>query len=183
MFRLRRPSPEECSRLLAGFAGCDLSYPEVGATEHSQLPSGYRHDRYRETIGDATRFDSAAGQVLNWAAQLGAGVAVSPSDRGVNGSNHVLCVKLGLLWAVAPVRVVYVVDKPDRAGFAYGTLPGHPEVGEEAFIVERHDDRTDFEIVAFSRPAHWLVRLGAPVSRAVQTATTRRYIRALQLNP
>ena len=32
---------------------------------------------------------------------------------------------LGLLRA--PCRVVYVIDEPDVRGFAYGTLPGHPE--------------------------------------------------------
>ena len=31
----------------------------------------------------------------------------------------------------APCRVVYVVDEPDRRGFAYGTLPGHPEIDGE----------------------------------------------------
>ena len=39
-----------------------------------------------------------------------------------------------------PARVVYVIDEPLRKGFAYGTLPGHPETGEEAFIVEYRDD-------------------------------------------
>jgi uncharacterized protein (UPF0548 family) len=37
----------------------------------------------------------------------------------------------------APCRIVYVIDEPDRRGFAYGTLPGHPERGEEAFIISR----------------------------------------------
>ena len=48
----------------------------------------------------------------------------------------------------------YVTNQPDRQGFAYGTLPGHPECGEEAFIVEQHDDgAVTFAITAFSRPA------------------------------
>ena len=42
----------------------------------------------------------------------------------------------------APCRVVYVVDEPDRRGFAYGTLPGHAESGEERFVV-RYDPATD----------------------------------------
>ena len=41
-----------------------------------------------------------------------------------------------------PCRVVYVVDEPDRRGFAYGTLPGHPESGEELFLV-RYDPDTE----------------------------------------
>ena len=34
-----------------------------------------------------------------------------------------------------PCRIVSVIDGQTRWGFAYGTLPGHPEQGEEAFIV------------------------------------------------
>jgi uncharacterized protein (UPF0548 family) len=42
---------------------------------------------------------------------------------------------------------------PDRYGFAYGTLPAHPEEGEELFLVTRGgDDTVRFEITAFSRP-------------------------------
>jgi uncharacterized protein (UPF0548 family) len=78
---------------------------------------------------------------------------------------------------VAPCRVVYVTNEPDRFGFAYGTLPGHPERGEEAFHVAKDDSGTvRFEIVAFSRPASAAARLGGPLSRAAQTRTTRRYV-------
>ncbi|MGN6324645.1 DUF1990 family protein [Pseudolysinimonas sp.] len=79
-----------------------------------------------------------------------------------------------------PARVVYVVDEPGRRGFAYGTLPGHPERGEEAFIVERlADDSVWLVIRAFSRPAGLLVWLGAPVARLLQAIYTARYERAL----
>ena len=61
----------------------------------------------------------------------------------------------------APVRVVYVVDEPRRRGFAYGTLPGHPESGEEAFVVElQEDDEVTFTVTAFSRPASTLAARG-----------------------
>jgi uncharacterized protein (UPF0548 family) len=33
--------------------------------------------------------------------------------------------------------VIYVVDQADQFGFAYGTLPGHPEMGEVAFTVSQ----------------------------------------------
>ena len=63
----------------------------------------------------------------------------------------VLRLGLGPLALSAPVRVVYVIDGPDRRGFAYGTLPGHPESGEEAFLVERRPDGTVWcRITAFS---------------------------------
>jgi uncharacterized protein (UPF0548 family) len=80
----------------------------------------------------------------------------------------------------APARVVYVVDEPTRRGFAYGTLPGHPEDGEEAFIVERGDDGSVWLVLrAFSRPATWYWWMVAPVLRLTQAFYTRRYGRAL----
>ncbi|NQX13652.1 DUF1990 domain-containing protein [Microbacteriaceae bacterium VKM Ac-2855] len=80
----------------------------------------------------------------------------------------------------APVRVVYVIDEPDEVGFAYGTLAGHPESGEESFVVEkRADDSVWIVIRVFSKPSSRLYRLGAPVLRRVQKSITKKYLRAL----
>ena len=80
----------------------------------------------------------------------------------------------------APCRVVYVVDGQREKGFAYGTLPGHPESGEERFaVLWREDDVVEIRIRAFSRPATWWARLGGPVARRVQLGITQRYLRAL----
>jgi uncharacterized protein (UPF0548 family) len=80
----------------------------------------------------------------------------------------------------APVRVIYVVDEPTRKGFAYGTLRGHPESGEEAWILHHAEDGSVWlTIRAFSRPASakwWLVY---PVLRIAQGRFTRQYERAL----
>jgi len=93
------------------------------------------------------------------------------------GDTALLGIFLGISF---PVRVIYVVDEPRRRGFAYGTLPGHPEDGEEAWIIEhRDDDSVWITIRAFSRPANgwwWLVN---PVLRVFQEYYTRRYLRAL----
>jgi uncharacterized protein (UPF0548 family) len=86
-----------------------------------------------------------------------------------------------MLWpAKIPTRVVYVIDEPQRKGFAYGTLPGHPERGEEAFVVERRpDDSVWLVIRAFSRPSSGFYWLGYPALRIMQAYFTRRYERAL----
>jgi len=86
---------------------------------------------------------------------------------------------LGPLTAIAVCRVVAIVDEPDRYGFAYGTLPGHPERGEEAFVVQHANGRLVFRIMAFSKPAEVLARLGGPVTRRIQQATTTRYLQGL----
>ena len=71
-------------------------------------------------------------------------------------------------------RIVNAIDEPNRFGFAYGTLPGHVERGEERFLVERKDNGDVwYEILAYSRPRHWLARIGYPLAR-LQQARFRR---------
>jgi uncharacterized protein (UPF0548 family) len=80
-----------------------------------------------------------------------------------------------------PCEVVYTVHEPARAGFGYGTLPGHLERGEEAFLVERDaDDRVWFQVVAFSRPAHWTAVLSGPLAVLAQHGYARLLGRALR---
>ncbi len=79
----------------------------------------------------------------------------------------------------APVEVVYLMDEPDRQGFAYGTLPGHPECGEERFVIVRSGLAVRAEIDAFSQPAVWFMRAAGPVGRLVQRVVTDRYLRSL----
>jgi len=96
------------------------------------------------------------------------------------GDTFALVIRLPAgIYALAAGRVVFVLDDPDRRGFGYGTLPGHPEQGEEAFAVMRRGDRMYFEITAFSRPRHPLARLARPVSRLLQRQTTRRHVAAM----
>jgi uncharacterized protein (UPF0548 family) len=162
--------------------GLDLTYAEVGHTR-AALPSGYRHVRRRVIIGRGRdRFDHASRVVLSWDVHRKAGVQVQPSiDTTVQGTVAILRLGVGHAALKAPVRVVYTVDDDQRAGLAYGTLPGHPESGEEAFVVEIHDDDTvTFTITAFSRPVWLPARIAGPIGRAVQDWVTRRYLRALQ---
>jgi uncharacterized protein (UPF0548 family) len=81
---------------------------------------------------------------------------------------------------IAPCRIVYVIDDADRCGFAYGTLPGHPESGEEAFVLELREDTTiTLTITALSRPATTLAKFAGPIGRGIQGFVTARYLRAL----
>jgi uncharacterized protein (UPF0548 family) len=109
-----------------------------------------------------------------------AGLRVRAStEHIVPGAVAALQLGVGRLSVHAPVRVVHVIDEPCRRGFAYGTLPGHPESGEEAFVVELHQDgAVTFTITAFSRPATLLSRVGGPVTAAIQSWVTNRYLRS-----
>jgi len=87
------------------------------------------------------RFQNVARTLLGWEMHRRAGVSVRPSSESVvEGAVAVLRLGWVALGVNAPVRVVYVVNEDRRKGFAYGTLPGHPESGEEAFVVELRDD-------------------------------------------
>ena len=96
------------------------------------------------------------------------------------GASAVLTIRaLGLAFK-APIRVVYLVEEPGRRGFAYGTLPGHPESGEESFVVEHLSDDSVWVVIrAFSRPSTLFYRLGYPVLRWMQHRFTKRYLRSL----
>ena len=75
-------------------------------------------------------FREASTTLLQWDMHRRAGVSVRASSESVM-ENAVAVLRLGwgLLGVNAPVRVVYVIDEARRKGFAYGTLPGHPERG------------------------------------------------------
>jgi uncharacterized protein (UPF0548 family) len=156
------------------------TYPEVGASVDGPLPSGYDHVEARAQVGAAGDFERAREALFGWAPQRYAGIAVHPPDAVPTlGATVLLRIRLGPLRITAPCRVSWTADDADRAGFAYGTLPGHPERGEEAFILRRTSEGTVLTIRAFSRPDRWYSRLGAPVSRLVQRHVTAAYLRAI----
>ena len=163
---------------LTDLAGKPLTYTEIGATA-GVMPAGYRHLQKSAVIGRGRqRFEEAAAEGMRWGMLRGAGLQVEATAPTAAVGAEVL-VHLGPV--TAPCRVVYVVDEPDRRGFAYGTLPGHAECGEELFLV-RYDPATEdvyAEVAAFSRHATWWSRLGSPVTSLIQRVITDRYLRAL----
>jgi uncharacterized protein (UPF0548 family) len=84
------------------------------------------------------------------------------------------------LWVLAACRVETVIDEPGRFGFVYATLPGHPERGYESFVVRNEGGSVTFEIDAVSRPGLTLVRLVAPVARALQRRASGAYLDAME---
>jgi uncharacterized protein (UPF0548 family) len=182
MLRLHPPSAEDLARLLANAKAADLSYAEAGATRNSPLPAGYRLGRYERPLSSNEGvFERAVRALRGWKAHVGAGVEIVPDDAHVTvGQTILLVIKTAGFWAAAPCRVVYVVDDPNQFSFAYGTLPGHPEQGEAAMIVERNETGSVvFRIVSFSRAVDPLARLGSPFTRLIQRRVTNRYLQAL----
>jgi uncharacterized protein (UPF0548 family) len=163
---------------LSDLAALSLTYSEVGATA-GPLPAGCHHVQKSAVIGRGrSRFEDAADKGMRWGMLRGAGLRVEATTEVAAVGSEVI-VHLGPVRA--PCRVVYVVDEPDQRGFAYGTLPGHAESGEERFVV-RYDPATDevhADVTAFARHATWWSRLGSPVTSVAQRVITERYLRAL----
>ncbi len=157
----------------------ELTYPEVGATRGEELPPGYRHVRRHESLGTGFEvYRRAVDGLRGWRMQRGAGLRVPaeapPPAVGVR-------VTFGVAGLRVPCQVVWVLDEERRFGYGYGTLPGHPESGEEAFVV--HIDAAErvwLDLRAFSRPARWYTRLGGPLGWLVQDLATRRYVTTLR---
>jgi uncharacterized protein (UPF0548 family) len=157
----------------------DLTYAEIGATQHEPLPDGYYHVRYRTFIGRGEEVFRRAGQaIVSFDMHRRSGARVH-TDAAQAAPGVRLTVGLGPF--TVPCEVVWVADGAGRAGFGYGTLPGHIESGEEAFQVERDSfDRVWFSVTAFSRPARWPAKLGGPVARLAQHGYARLLGRALR---
>jgi uncharacterized protein (UPF0548 family) len=75
--------------------------------------------------------------------------------------------------------VVWAEETPEFVGFGYGSLPGHPERGEAAFLLEAIGDRTRFTVRSFSVPGTFAGRLAAPVARRIQSKATDRWLTAM----
>ncbi len=181
MFLLSRPTTGTLARLVDTERAADLTYAEAGATAGA-MPDGYRHDHWDTDLGSFTadRFARLADATGHWQVQRGAGLTIYPGEPVQAGATFALTFRLAAVYVAAAGRIVYVTEEPERFGFAYGTLPSHPEQGEEAFHVVRRGSRLVLEITAFSRPRDLLARLGAPVTRAVQLRMTRAYLTALR---
>lgn len=175
---MTRHLPDEVRRAL----DARLSYSEVGATLADSMPGGYRHSERRVRVGKGREaFERAADAVMAWQIHRGAGLTVLASDEQAE-CDEVAVVRLtiGPVHIDGPNRVVAVLDEPNRRGFAYGTLHGHPERGEQAFIVDIDDQEVvTFTVRSFTKRASLLALAGGPLNARIQDRIAERYLMAL----
>ena len=180
--RFGRPDETELDRLLAAARAAAPSYDHVGSTlDPDRWAAAAVRVRHRTVGHGPVAFEAARQALRTWVPQLGIGAAVEPAGQPVvTGATVLIVLRRGPLHVVAPDRIVGVIDEPRRFGYAYGSLPGHPERGEESFVVEHLDDdsvRATIRVQAGpgTLPAHAV----GPLVRAVQHAAVDGYLSAI----
>jgi uncharacterized protein (UPF0548 family) len=137
------------SKTLAAFLGreklLDITYENRGASAKTEKVPGFDNDFQRVHIGQgAAAFVQAGETVAMYAKAFG-------------------------IWWRNSCRIIYIVNEPGRFGFAYGTLPGHIECGEELFQVEQDENgQVWYTLRAFSKPKRWYAKIAYPLMRMFQ---------------
>lgn len=157
----------------------DLTYAPVGATrERVEAWTGLgprdrvlrAHHRVARGADESQRA-ALARDLRAWRVHGSAGVRVRAPGPAEPGVDVVTLLGVGPLAVRAPTRVVWA----DHEGFGYGTLPGHPFAGEEAFRAVLRDGDLWLDVEAYSRPAWAVARTAGPVVPLLQ----RLYVRLL----
>ena len=185
MLRLRAPSDDLIQEFLSQQGKLGFSYDFVGYTAHTP-PADFVVDSTRIKLGEGEHvYRLAVESLKNWDQFKLGWVKVQPSQGPIQVGESVAVVAraIGLVWINA-CQIIYVVDESgpiSRFGFAYGTLPDHAAIGEERFLIEwnQEDNSVWFDILAFSKPRHFLVRLGYPVVRLTQKRFGRESTNAM----
>lgn len=180
--RLGRFDAGDRDLLLAAARACAPTYDHLGSTLDPERWAAPTVRARRRSIGQGqAAFDAAREALRTWVPQMGIGATVEPTGQPVvTGATVLVVLRRGPLFVVAPDRIVAVVDEPDRFGFAYGSLPGHPERGEESFLVEH---LAGGEVCATIRvqagPGTLPALAVAPLVRWLQHAAVDCYLQAI----
>lgn len=192
MFTLFEPPDAQIEDFLAAQKDLPFSYPEVGASR-AAIPQGYPVNHHRIQLGSgAEAFARAKFAIQTWTMYRLDWTRLYPPDAPITVGDVVgVVVNHGFCWSINPCRIIYVLEETrseenktvETFGFAFGTLPGHSETGEERFTVEwRHqDDSVWYELLAFARPHHILAKIGSPFVRLTQRRFAKESQRAMEL--
>ena len=186
MLLLREPPEGQIRSFLASQQALPFSYPEVGASRQ-EAPGGYPINHYRGRLGHGSEtFDRACDAIRGWRMYEVPWTRLCWPDTPIRpGSVVAVLARHFGLKSLNASRIIYAIDEAGavrRYGFAFGTLPGHMEQGEERFTVEWHaaDDSVWYELFAFARPNGLLAWIGYPVVRLVQRRFARDSYRAMR---
>ncbi|XP_022890233.1 UPF0548 protein At2g17695 isoform X1 [Olea europaea var. sylvestris] len=180
-----RPSPHEQRTCIdkSGDFNYDSKYrgstvkPADSVQQDRELSdSGFSVNHTRVLVGSGCEtFEKGKSALQNWRINstrrhFGLNWAfVDPRTPIHTGVKFCVCVKELFPWLMMPLQVVYVNENrsPKKAvasfGFGSGTLSGHLLAGEERFsITLDENNKVWYEILSFSKPAHFLSVIGYP---------------------
>ncbi|HMD34941.1 MAG TPA: DUF1990 domain-containing protein [Vicinamibacterales bacterium] len=172
MFSLRRPSDARVARFLEDSASLPLSYSPIGLAQNPRR--GFAVDVEAALIGHGeTDFERARRALGEWRHFDLEWVELFPKPATIEPGTvvAVLVRHLGF-WSLNGCRVLYhtLNDDGTAFGFAYGTLPGHAECGEELFTVsiDPPSGSVSYTIQAVAHPSALLAQIGYPFTRSLQ---------------
>lgn len=185
MFCLSKPARDVIDTFISAQRTRPFSYPEIGSTR-GRPPFGYNVDHNRICLGQGRNaFAAARTAIRSWEMFKMPWIELCWPDTPIeiNATVAVLASHLGF-WSLNACRIVYVIEEfssVEKYGFAYGTLQGHAEFGEERFTVEYNqtDQSVWYDLYAFSRPG-LAACIGYPFSRALQRRFSRDSKTAMQ---
>jgi uncharacterized protein (UPF0548 family) len=173
MLLLTKPSQEQIKKFISSQQGLPFSCSVT--IDDSEAPSRYTIDHNRIKLGTgATVYARAIAAIKRWEMFNLGWVTLcwpdAPIQQGVTVAVLVDHFGFSSLNACRVVRVIDDDSAVKRFGFAYGTLPDHIERGQETFTVEwqSKDNSVWYDIFAYSRPNHFLAKLGYPLARMLQ---------------
>ncbi|PHN03067.1 DUF1990 domain-containing protein [Flavilitoribacter nigricans] len=177
------PTPLQLDQFLISRKTLSPVYPGQFGTRldfreklNTPLTGKYDYDERKVCLGSGPSvFATAKAAIRNWKMFPPNWTKVYPDNAPITTGQQVLVLfKLLGVWWWNSSEIRYTIDEDSRFGFAYGTLPGHVESGEELFLVEMDEHgKVWYKIKAFSRPAYLIVRLVYPFARSQQ----RRFVR------
>lgn len=148
-------------KLAKGRQAAELGLRRWTITDHAEV-LGHGEEAFRE----------ASERLFTWQAHAHARVRAERLGR---------LIRLYVGPTTSSVLILREERTPTRTVLVYGTLPVHVESGEEAFLIDLAPDGTvTGRVIAFSRHAWWMAKLGGPVARAAQRWAHRRYVAGMR---
>ena len=173
MISFKKPKPSVIRQYLTEL-NQRTNYDHVEATAGELPQNGFVIDHDKTVLGEGRLlFQEASKAVARWQMYPTKMLELFRVSESKTVEVDEVCASLyryGPWWFVNPCRVVYVENTEHTFAFAYGSVADRVECGEERFEV-RFDPNTEkvtYEILVFSRPRHWLTKLGYPLVRQEQ---------------
>ena len=185
----QKPTEAELNSFFLEQSKLDVCYSGVEMTRLGKSgPAQYRRHVADVVLGcGKNTFDDAVQHMKEWHHFALSWILLFPAKPTIAPNTTLLvCANHRWLWSVNACRIIYIIDESSeskkRFGFAYGTLPGHVEQGEERFLIEwdAESDLVRYEILAYSRPNHPLVSVLWPVGVLIQDHFRKESLLALK---